>query len=103
MNEHNSVMLNNRNGREREDSFPKGILFPISYFEFQLKHLLCLNKPLFLHNRMSSQDLYEILAKHRHENVKGGVVRLRNERFHQNFIAFLLLLLLGPFIRWNDR
>lgn len=44
------------------------------YFEFQLKHLLCLNKPLFLHNRMSSQDLGDILSKYRDENIKGGVI-----------------------------
>lgn len=46
----------------------------ISYFEFQLKHLISLEKPLFLHNRAASQDLYDILSKYRDQIKIGGVV-----------------------------
>ncbi|CAF0936259.1 unnamed protein product, partial [Didymodactylos carnosus] len=45
------------------------------YFEFQLKNLTSNSmnrKPLFLHNRSSTQDLYEILNRYR-ENIVGGV------------------------------
>lgn len=44
------------------------------YFEFQLKHLVHLKKPLFLHNRAASNDLHEILSKYRNEILAGGVV-----------------------------
>jgi Tat protein secretion system quality control protein TatD with DNase activity len=50
------------------------MLFLISYFEFQLQHLISLGKPLFLHNRAASQDLYEILYKYREKIKTGGVV-----------------------------
>jgi Tat protein secretion system quality control protein TatD with DNase activity len=50
-----------------------------SYFEFQLIRLAPLNKPLFLHNRAASADLYEILVKHREHITAGGVVSDRKE------------------------
>jgi Tat protein secretion system quality control protein TatD with DNase activity len=35
---------------------------------------MSLGKPLFLHNRAASQDLYEILYKYRDQITTGGVV-----------------------------
>ena len=76
MNEHNSVILNNRNGNENSIKNSKRLTSKCSirYFEFQLKHLSLLNKPLFLHNRAASNDLYDILVKYRDQIKAGGVV-----------------------------
>lgn len=78
MNEHNSVILNNRNGNDKSIKKEIKVLTSkcsIRYFEFQLKHLSLLNKPLFLHNRAASNDLYDILVKYRDQIKAGGVVR----------------------------
>lgn len=69
--------MNNRNGKCLS-SGSESISFVISYFEFQLQQFAGLNKPLFLHNRAASKDLYEILAKYREQITAGGVVSLRS-------------------------
>ena len=56
----------------------ESISFVISYFEFQLQQFTGLNKPLFLHNRAASKDLYEILEKYREQITAGGVVSSRS-------------------------
>lgn len=72
------------------------------YFEFQLKHLLCLNKPLFLHNRMSSQDLADILSKYRDENIKGGVVRIDERKSIKIRFEFRFIRSMEPSMKLDD-
>ncbi|CAF0823045.1 unnamed protein product [Adineta steineri] len=67
------------------------------YFEFQLKHLISLKKPLFLHNRASSQDLYDILYKYRDEIKAGGVIH----SFDGTLDEALQFIQLGYFIGLN--
>ncbi|CAF1342352.1 unnamed protein product [Adineta ricciae] len=67
------------------------------YFEFQLKHLITLNKPLFLHNRAASKDLYDILHKYRDQITAGGVVH----SFDGTLEEALKFIELGYFIGIN--
>ncbi|UJR36162.1 hypothetical protein I4U23_028896 [Adineta vaga] len=67
------------------------------YFEFQLKHLIVLNKPLFLHNRAASKDLYDILYKYRDQITAGGVIH----SFDGTLDEALQFIQLGYFIGIN--
>ncbi|CAF2387039.1 unnamed protein product [Rotaria sp. Silwood2] len=67
------------------------------YFEFQLKHLISLNKPLFLHNRAASKDLYDILYKYRDQITKGGVIH----SFDGTLDEALQFIQIGYFIGLN--
>ncbi|CAM4786205.1 unnamed protein product [Rotaria magnacalcarata] len=62
-----------------------------------LKHLISLEKPLFLHNRAASQDLYDILSKYRDQIKLGGVIH----SFDGTLDEALQFIQLGYFIGLN--
>jgi len=59
--------------------------------------LISLNKPLFIHNRAASQDLYEILNKYRDQITKSGIIH----SFDGTLEEALQFIQLGYFIGLN--